>query len=42
METFQEDDLVDEWMEELGKEKGLNSPEENLPLKRTLRYTKRK
>ena len=42
VETFQEDDLVDEWMEELGKEKGLNSPEENLPLKRTLRYTKRK
>mgnify|MGYP001309100224 CR=1 FL=1 len=42
VEAFQEDDAMDEWMEELGKEKGLNSEEENLPFKKVLRYRKRK
>jgi len=42
IEAFQEDDAIDEWMEELGKEKGLDSKGEGIPLKKTLRYTKRR
>ena len=42
VKSFMEDDLVDDWLEELGKEKGLKSKEEDLPLKKILRYTKRK
>ena len=41
VKSFMEDDLVDEWLEELGKEKGLKSKEKDLPLTKILRYTKR-
>jgi len=41
VKSFMEDDLVDEWLEELGKEKGLKSKEEDLPLTKILKYTKR-
>ena len=42
VESFQEEDELDEWMNQLSKDKGLNSKEEDLPLKKILRYTKRK
>ena len=39
---LREEDTVDEWLYELGEDKGLDSSKENLPLKKILRYTKRK
>ncbi len=39
---LREEDTVDEWLYELGEDKGLDSTKENLSLKKILRYTKRK